>query len=178
MVAWAVRRRAGRAIDRLRRDRRGVYMLEFAIVANALILFLAVALEFAMQMLVSTALDHGAREASRGASLGPVGNLQTSNSMLTRVLTLSGLPLASWARTPPVLTAQLFASYAALAGAPSLPADGSCPGSAAWTDTVGGSGGIVRYCVQFNARAFLPLGSLVPALYRHRAFFVIKNEPY
>lgn len=171
-------RRAACLLNRLRRDRRGVYMLEFALLANVFLLLLAFCIEAAFQLLVATALDHGAREASRSASLGPVGGLSASNTMLTRVLSRSGLSLAALAAEPPTLTAQVFANYQALASAPALPADRSCPGAPTWGDTVGGSGGIVRFCVRYTARSFLPLGSLLPGLYQHRTFFVVRNEPY
>lgn len=178
MVAGLGLRCALRRLDRLRRDRRGAYLLEYALLFNALVLVLAACLEGALQLVIATALDHGARQASRSAALGPVGGVQTSSTMLTRILSGAGLPLVGWEAEPPILTAQPFASYPALAAAPPLPSDRSCPGVPSWGDTMGGSAGIVRYCVHFRARSFTPLGALVPALYQHRAFFVVQNEPY
>lgn len=178
MVAGLGLKCALRRLDRLRRDRRGSYLLEYALLFGAFVMVLVVCLEAALQLLIATALDHGARQASRSAALGPIGGVQTSSTMLTRILSGAGLPLAAWEAEPPILTAQSFASYQALAADLPLPGDRSCPGVPSWGDTVGGSAGIVRYCVHFTARSFTPLGSLLPALYQHRAFFVVQNEPY
>lgn len=180
MVVGLGLRCALRQLDRLRRDRRGSYLMEYALVFSVFLMVLVTCLEMVLQLMIATALDHGARQASRSAALGPVGGVQTSSTMLARVLSSAGLPLAAWEAEPPILTAQLFASYQALAdpAVAAMPTDRHCPGTPTWGETVGGSGGIVRYCVHFTARSFTPLGALLPTLYQHRAFFVVQNEPY
>lgn len=177
MVAAPGPRRAPRLLGRLRRDRRGVYLLEYALLFNAFTVLLLLCLDAAFQLLVATALDQGAREASRSAALGPIGGILSRDAVLASVLTRTGLPLAAWGSAS--ITAERFADYAALAAAGPLPAGKLCNGSGASTDgTTGVSGGIVRYCIQYEARSFTPFGALIPALYGHRTFFVVQNEPY
>jgi hypothetical protein len=170
-----------RPLLRLASDRRGsAYMLEFAVVVNILLMMLMLGFEAAFQMAIGTALDHGAREASRMSALGPDGGLGSHDAMLARVMSRTGLPLASWAAGDPDLRMEVFASYPALAAASALPDDKTCPGSNAWAASPGGSSRIVRYCIAFQARAFTPFArALLPSgVFRHRTFFVVQNEPY
>jgi hypothetical protein len=162
------------------RDRRGIYLIEFAVAGNVLIILMMLGMEAALQTAIATALDHGAREASRTSALGPVGGLESRQLMLRRLLERAGLPLTAWAAEPADLRMQIFADYSALTRANPLPDDRSCPGENAWTETPGGSGRIIRYCVSFKARAFTPFSrALLPSgLFQHRTFFVVQNEPY
>lgn len=162
----------------LRRDRRGAAAVEFAIVANVLLLLLMLALEAAFQMLIGAALDHGAREVSRMATLGPIGGVTSRDDLLAKVLSRTGLPLGSWGTGS--ITAERFTDYAALADAGALPAGSLCNGSGSAVATTGASGGIMRYCIHYDARGFTPFARnlLSAGLFQHRTFFVVQNEPY
>ncbi|MBR0664235.1 pilus assembly protein [Roseomonas hellenica] len=167
-----------RLLDRLRRDRRGVSIVEFAVIANVVLVLLLIGFEAAFQMVISTALDHGAREASRTAALGPVGGVTSRDAVLARVLTRAGLPLGAWGTAS--ITAERFTDYAALASSGALPAGNLCNGGGTQTTSTGVSGGIIRYCIHYDARGFTPLARmfLASGLFQHRTFFVVQNEPY
>lgn len=177
MVAGAILRRLLKPLVPLRDDRRGVHMVEFAVIVNALVLLLMLGFEAAFQMMIGAALDHGAREASRTAALGPVGGVTGRDAVLARVLARTGLPLASWGTGS--ITAERFANYAALAAQP-LPIGRLCNGGGASTTTTGVSGGIIRYCIHYDARSFTPFARalLTSGVFQHRTFFVVQNEPY
>jgi Flp pilus assembly protein TadG len=190
MVGALTLRRAARALARgtraLHRDRRGSYLFEFALVFNVLLIVMLLTLETAFQMGIDMALNHGARESSRQAALGPSvsGAVTTQAALVDRVLDRTGLPLRAWGTA--TITAEQFASYAALAAAPQFGNNATtgqkqCATSGT-TATTGVSGGVIRYCIIYQARAFTPYARLMlpnaGSIFTHRTFFVVQNEPY
>lgn len=190
MVSLVILRRLVRALSRksgrLRRDRRGTYLVEFALIFNLLLVLFLLTIEVGLQMAIDMALNHGAREASRQAALGPsvAGAVTNQVQLVDRVLDRTGLPLRVWGTA--TLTAEQFASYSALAAAPQFtnnPLTGAKQCATSGTSgTTGGSSTIIRYCIIYRARAFTPYARLMlpnaGSIFTHRTFFVVQNEPY
>ncbi|MBR0653951.1 TadE/TadG family type IV pilus assembly protein [Plastoroseomonas arctica] len=174
-----------RGARKLRRDRRGSYLIEFALVFNILLIVLLLTLETAFQMAIDMALNHGAREASRQAALGPSvsGAVTTQAALVDRVLDRTGLPLRAWGTA--TMTAEQFSGYTALAAAPQFGNNAAtgvkqCATSGT-TTTTGVSSGVIRYCIIYQSRAFTPYARLMlptGSIFTHRTFFVVQNEPY
>ncbi len=189
-MSLAIARRLLRALSRdsrrLRRDRRGTYIVEFALIFNLLLVMLLLTIEVGLQMAIDMALNHGARESSRQAALGPgvAGAVTNQVQLVDRVLDRTGLPLRVWGTA--TLTAEQFPNYSALAAAPQFTRNAitgakQCA-TAGTTGTTGGSGTIIRYCLIYRARAFTPYARLMlpqaGSIFTHRTFFVVQNEPY
>ncbi|MBK1658375.1 TadE/TadG family type IV pilus assembly protein [Paracraurococcus ruber] len=149
----------------LRRDRRGVSTVEFAVTAGAFFALVLLLIEAAWQVAVAAALDLGTRQASRWVATGqaaPAGQTRTAYAS-TLILRASGLPLDAATLQVTVESAGSFAAFAA---------GGSRPG-------LGGPGDVLRYTVAYRSMPITPFGrGLMRDGLQLQLIILAKNEPY
>ena len=181
------RRRAARG---LLRDRRGAAALEFSFVASAFLLLVLLIFEVAWQSAVAAALDRGAREAGRWASLGQAAPTAAPRESWIREVIAQGsgiqlgetlqVRMRSYASFAEAGTAA--AAEQARCPAPQAGSGGGAGGGAA--ASLGGPRQVVRYDVSYDSLGLTAIGRnlLRSALGReflfHCVVFVTLNEPF
>ena len=155
------------------RCRRGVILVEFALVGPLLMLLAMTILEGAWQALTAATLDIGAREASRFGATGaaapdwlPPPAPATREEAVRRVVLYYG----------PVVLHQdrLSVSVAAYATAGALAAPGDARAGA------GGAGETVLYELAYQQPFLSPLPALMFGRnsLEHRSRMIVRNEPF
>jgi hypothetical protein len=152
--------------------RAGTVAVEFAMVASAFVLGSILVMEAAMQLLASTALDAGAREASRFGITGQTAPPGMSPPPATREDALRRIVLQ---RAGGLLkdehlrmTVEAAASFSAL-GTPEQVQPGA-----------GGSGQVARYTLMYDQSFVTGFAAALvgrPAL-RHSSVALVRNEPF
>ncbi len=153
-----MRRQAARRLVKLLRDRRGVNMLEAAIITPLLLLVTFGITDFAAVLYVFLSLQNGVSQASR---YGITGNTQAGQ---TRV---ESIKLAMRQSTPSLTLPDSAFSFSFMP-----------PGGSSWSSGLGGPNDIAKVTVDYNWNIITPL--LRPFFTNGRIHFrvesAMKNE--
>lgn len=184
VVAVAGPRRFRRAAARTARCKRGVYTLEFAMVASALMVLVFGAVEMVWHGLTSIAVENALLQASRVASLGcrqrdGTRAGQAGINEIRKAARIGGGADAYGmggllGGSSLALSALAFNSLAAANATPA--SDGKRTGSVGGTGT---GGQIVEYKLTYDPPViFIPQQFRPRSTYAHGGTVTIKNEPF
>lgn len=182
---------------RLRRCRRGVTAIEFAVVAPAVFLTVAGVIELALVMFVATLSEGGLREASRFSITGFIPPGMTREERILEILEEHTIGLVDMAQA--TVDYKVYPTFDDI-GKPepftdNAPANGSYDGGEAFQDIngngqwdsdmgaagLGGPGDIVLYTIEFDWELMTPLVSPFVGTNGKLAMkssVAVKNEPF
>lgn len=160
----------GAALRNAVRCRRGAYAVEFAMIANALLLMVLGAVDVTWHGLTAVAMENATLKASRSGSLGCLQADGTRAGQVTEA-TLKAAAVEGGGGLLAARDLTLTASvYASLSGARS--------GSGGTAGSAGTGGQIVVYTLTYT-RPYLLVGTLASLNSRnHTGTIIIKNEPF
>lgn len=165
-VLACVRHNAQRAL----RSRRGVYTVEFALIANAFFLATLGGVDLALQGLTAIATENALLHASRAGSLGceqPDGTRAGQAGQQTILAAARAAGGGLLVRDRLTLETEVF---------PSVKVANTGTGGA--KGAAGTAGQTVVYTLTYDQPFFLVGGLLGKASQRHTGVIVIKNEPF
>lgn len=148
----------------IRRGRRGVAALEFALCALPLLALLTLAVEAGWQLAINAALENGARRASRLGLTGSMPAGGTREQAITRAV-LEAAPILQAGRLE--VTLRAYPGFAAL----------SQPG--AGQAGAGAAGQVVEYRLTYQQPVLGPLArAFWGATVEHAAVTLVQNEAF
>jgi Flp pilus assembly protein TadG len=163
----------GSRVHQLLRDRRGVTIVEFSLVAAPLILLIFGILETGWQLATAAALDHAALAASRFGITGAAGTVKpTGSTVPCRSASIRQMVTSS---TGGFLNQNNLTITITSYSNTNTAAQGKSGTSGAGT-----GGQVVTYALTYQ-QPYL-LGGIVPfftgTAYTHSATIIVKNEPF
>jgi Flp pilus assembly protein TadG len=191
MIEHVRRRATGRG--RLGADRRGAALLQFALVAPVLMLFIIGTIEIAIVLLVSGSIEASALAASRFGTTGATGAQATRLDTIKQMIADNTYGLVDMSKVQ--IDVEVYPSFAAI-GQPEPFTDTNHNGvhdpGEAYTDVngngkwdsdqgsagTGNAGDIVLYKITYQTKGITGLMQPILGTITHTATVAVRNEPY